>query len=219
MPPEEYNPLDYANLTKNCVRELMARGPWPLASIPGGPFQGAGVYALFYTGTLAEYAPVRSPKAHWPIYVGKAVPRGARKGKSIGVDTSPLHGRLKEHHGSIVAAAGTLAASDFLCRYLVVTPLWITMAERFLIEHYQPLWNVCVEGFGNHDPGSGRLAGKVSWWDVLHPGRGWAAKLGQGRTRAEAIAMVEAFLNSRPPGRPAKPLPGDAADYMEDDED
>lgn len=150
MPVEQYNPLDYANLTKNCVRELMARGPWPLASIPGKPFQGAGVYALFYAGNMPAYQPVKSPDADWPIYVGKAVPRGARKGQVGGADASPLHGRLKEHYGSIMAASATLSADDFLCRYLVVTPLWITMAERFLIEHYQPLWNVCVEGFGNH---------------------------------------------------------------------
>lgn len=219
MPIEEYNPLDYANLTKNCVRELMARGPWPLASIPGKPFLGAGVYALFYQGNLPVYASVRSPAADWPIYVGKAVPRGARKGKSGGADTSPLHGRLKEHHGSILAANEILASDDFLCRYLVVTPLWITMAERFLIEHYQPLWNVCVEGFGNHDPGSGRHAGLISWWDVLHPGRSWAKKLSQGRTQPDAVTMVKAFLEARPPRQAPKPLPGDAANYMEDDED
>lgn len=102
MPVEQYNPLDYANLTKNCVRELMARGPWPLASIPGKPFQGAGVYALFYAGNMPAYQPVKSPDADWPIYVGKAVPRGARKGQVGGADTSPLHGRLKEHYGSII---------------------------------------------------------------------------------------------------------------------
>ena len=219
MRTEEYNPLDYANLTKNCVQELMARGPWALASIPGRPFVGAGVYALFYRGNLSEYAPVCSMVADWPIYVGKAVPQGARKGKFGGVNTSPLHSRLKEHHGSILAANETLAVDDFLCRYLVVTPLWITMAERFLIEHYQPLWNVCIEGFGNHDPGSGRHAGLISWWDVLHPGRAWAKKLDQGRIRFDAVKKVKVFLGAYPPRQGPKPLPGDPTDYTEDDED
>jgi hypothetical protein len=36
---------------------------------------------------------------------------------------------------------------DFRCRYLTVVPTWITQAERFLIEHYSPIWNVCVDGF------------------------------------------------------------------------
>ena len=42
-------------------------------------FKLAGVYALFYKGSLDLYRPIRSPKADWPIYVGKAVPPGARK--------------------------------------------------------------------------------------------------------------------------------------------
>jgi hypothetical protein len=219
MPVEQYNPLDYANLTKDCVRELMARGPWPLATIPGAPFQGSGVYALFYSGDLPVYHEVKSPQADWPIYVGKAEPAGRRKGKSRGMEPSALHGRLKEHHGSILAASGTLSPDDFFCRYLVVTPLWITMAERFLIEHYQPLWNVCVEGFGGHNPGRGRHAGRISWWDVLHPGRPWAQSLDQGRASSEAVEMVTAFLQARPPRQAPKPLPGNAANYMDDNED
>jgi hypothetical protein len=76
----------------------------------------------------------------------------------------------------------------------VVTPLWITMAERFLIEHYRPLWNVLLDGFGNHDPGKGRAEGEISWWDALHPGRPWAARLHQTRTQAEAEERVRQFL-------------------------
>ena len=25
--------------------------------------------------------------------------------------------------------------------------VWITLAERFLIDNYEPVWNVCLEGF------------------------------------------------------------------------
>ncbi|MFH1221011.1 MAG: Eco29kI family restriction endonuclease [Candidatus Eisenbacteria bacterium] len=70
-----------------------------------------------------------------------------------------------------------LDLADFRCRYLVVIPVWITLAERFLVEHYRPVWNVVVDGFGNHDPGAGRRAMKRPRWDILHPGRPWARRL------------------------------------------
>lgn len=197
--PIEYNPLDYTNLTKHCVAELMDRAPVPLGAIPGAPFPGSGVYALFYTGQFAPYASVRSPDARRPIYVGKAVPEGARKGRTTPDALSrPLWNRLREHHGSIAAATSTLQVVDFQVRFLVVTPLWITMAERFLIEHYQPIWNVCIEGFGNHDPGSGRHQGVISWWDALHPGRAWALKLLQDRSNIAALDHLASFFKASP---------------------
>jgi hypothetical protein len=42
---------------------------------------------------------------------------------------------------------------------------------------FSPLWNRKIDGFGNHDPGSGRYNQQRSPWDVIHPGRPWAAKL------------------------------------------
>src|SRR5438132_1318200 len=130
----EYNPLDYANLTRNCVEELMRR---PTCALPlNVEFQGAGVYALFYKGPLPFYATVRSPEATWPIYVGKAVPPGGRKGQRPSGRSAALFVRISQHAASI-RAAKNLDLNDFVARFLVVTPLWITMAERFLIEHYQ----------------------------------------------------------------------------------
>ena len=191
-----YNPLDYANLTKNVVTELMTRGPFglPLADA----FLGSGVYALFYNGDFGPYRPFCSPDSAFPIYVGKAVPRGARKGSKASSGNDPaLVNRLREHAQSI-KAAGNLKLNHFTCRYLTVIPLWITMAERFLVEHYPPVWNVCIEGFGNHDPGSGRHQGIVSWWDTLHPGRAWAEKLVKTRGPNDAIERLHAFLAHKP---------------------
>ncbi len=213
---EEYNPLDYDNLTKNCVQELMRRGPYPLEA--PAPFNGSGVYALFYTGNLPLYRPVRSEKARWPIYVGKAVPPGARKGAKSAGPTKALYLRLREHHDSI-AAARNLEPGDFLCRYLAVTPLWITMAERLLIEDFQPLWNVCIEGFGLHDPGGGRYEGQRSWWDVLHPGRRWASRLQETRTTRDAERRIREFLKDHKPGSRLPALREDPDLYMQDDED
>jgi hypothetical protein len=104
-----------------------------------------------------------------------------------------LHSRLEEHTRSIQATSN-LRIEDFLCRFLVVTLLWITMAERFLIEHYQPIWNVCLDGFGIHDPGSGRYQGEISWWDALHPGRSWAVRVRQTRTAAAAELHLQSCM-------------------------
>jgi hypothetical protein len=195
-PPEPariqaFNPLDYANLTKNVVEELMRQGPFALP--PDRKFAGAGVYALFYVGNDDEYAAERSLGAKRPIYVGKAVPRGARKGVLAGgpVGTN-LYDRLAEHASSI-EAAGDLKTGDFLARYLVVEPLWIVMAELFLITNFKPLWNLQLDGFGNHDPGSGRHQGEISWWDARHPGRTWSARLRQTRTQEQAKERIREY--------------------------
>jgi hypothetical protein len=94
-----------------------------------------------------------------------------------------------------VAEASNLESSDFQCRYLVVDDVWIPLAESLLIERFQPLWNVLVDGFGNHDPGSGRHQQKKSPWDVLHPGRGWAERLQPcAKSKEEVESEITAFF-------------------------
>jgi len=188
-----YNPLDYPQLARNLIRELMNQPPHSLPL--SARFEGAGVYALFYTGSFSLYQHLATSDLRIPIYVGKAVPGGARKGKTkTPPSKSPLYNRIGEHVRSIKDATSTLSIQDFLCRYLVVEPLWITLAERFLIEDFQPLWNVGLEGFGDHPPGRGRHAGEIPWWDALHPGRSWAKKLQQTRDESAARKHVEDFL-------------------------
>jgi hypothetical protein len=65
--------------------------------------------------------------------------------------------------------------------------VWIALAETLLITHFQPLWNVLVDGFGNHDPGKGRRHQARSDWDVLHPGRPFAEKLADGNKTTEEL--------------------------------
>jgi len=194
----EYNPLDYSNLTKSCVEELLRRQIHPLPMVKA--FPGAGIYALFYQGNFGPYQHerIRSLDSTKPIYVGKAVPAGARKGLAKQSTGTPLFNRIKQHTASIVAAP-TLRVEDFACRYLVVTPLWITMAERFLLEHYQPIWNVILDGFGNHDPGKRRYEGEITWWDALHPGRNWASRLAPTRSAAAARKRLREFLEGKRP--------------------
>jgi len=197
-----YDPLDYDNLTRNLVRELMTRGPFTLPLTDG--FSGAGVYALFYDGEFEPYASLRSPRATRPIYVGKAVPPGARKGGPRSETAPVLYQRIAEHVDSINAAKN-LDLAHFRCRYLTVVPLWIVMAERFLIDYYQPIWNVCVEGFGNHDPGKGRHLGEISHWDALHAGRPWAERLQQTRTAEQVAERLREFLASHTAPPPESP--------------
>ena len=54
-----------------------------------------------------------------------------------------------------------------------------------------------VDGFGNHDPGSGRYNQAKSEWDVLHPGRPWIKKLTGIPPNLEQIeAKIEAHLDN-----------------------
>jgi len=85
----------------------------------------------------------------------RRVPLGARKGAARSTAGRELYQRLKQHSSSIEHVEN-LRLEHFRCRYLVVVPVWITLAERFLVEQYRPLWNVVIDGFGNHDPGGGK---------------------------------------------------------------
>ena len=173
-----FNPLDKRNLGQSVFVALTQQPFVPMVDIK--PFKGAGVYAVYYTGSDVLYKGIEPVYANQerPIYVGKAVPTGARKG-NLGLDAEPglvLYNRLKEHSESIIAA-DNLRIEDFRCRFLAVDDIWIPLAESLLITTYSPLWNVIIEGFGNHDPGKGRVNQQKSVWDVLHPGRTWATKL------------------------------------------
>lgn len=207
-----YNPLDIDHLGESVAEALLRRSVVALSDLQ--PFNGAGVYAIYYTGEnlpfepYAQLANVNATGAfEMPIYVGKAVPSGARKGRRVLTAPGPaLFKRLSEHVQSITQAQN-LALMDFHCRYLVVADIWIPLGESLLIERFSPLWNVVVDGFGNHDPGSGRGAGQRPMWDTIHPGRPWAERLAPNRRSEEAILeMVRAALG----GGPAEQLPIDA---------
>ena len=184
-----YDPLDYANLARSVVTALLESASAALP--PTEKFSGCGVYALYYTGTLPFYSHIASSDLDKPIYVGKAIPTGARKGSSqIDSDSSTeLYRRLHDHAKSIEQAEN-LALVEFQARYLVVVPVWITLAERFLIEHFRPVWNTVLDGFGNHDPGSGRRAMRRPRWDIVHPGRPWAAKLQAAETAKQVVRLI-----------------------------
>jgi hypothetical protein len=203
---EVYNPLDKINLGKSVADALLEQPVHPLEAIP--PFEGAGIYVLYYRGPFPGYAPIaeaNAEEARWPIYIGKAIPSGGRKGASLTASArgTPLHKRLIEHRDSIrevERGSGTLAAADFQARYLTVDDIWIPLGESLLIARFRPIWNRSLDGFGNHDPGKGRYEGLRPLWDHLHPGRDWATRCAE---RTETIEEMERrladYLAAHPP--------------------
>ena len=189
-----YDPLTYDNLMAGMVLQFEQQ----LLNRLGDPINiyGPGIYSLVYTGALPAYQTISLSST--PIYVGKAVPPGSRRGDTVDAHAPALQARLREHARSIEQSEN-LNLDEFRYRFLAIVPVWITLAERFIIEYYKPVWNRCLDGFGDHDPGSGRYNGERSWWDTMHPGRTWAERLRDVKTVEEARTKIDLFF---------APLPG-----------
>ncbi len=202
-----FNPLDKRHLGESVGQAMLRQPVARLGTLEA--FHGAGVYAIYYTGSFAGYEPIaernRGEQFNAPIYVGKAVPKGSRKGGDP--QASPgkvLYERLKQHAKS-VEEASNLDMADFYSRHLIVDDIWIPLGESLLIAKFDPLWNKLIDGFGNHDPGSGRHAGVRPRWDVLHPGRRWADHCRPRDESAEQIVREarDYLRNNPPPDDPA----------------
>jgi len=219
---DPYNPLDKMNLGRSVAEALLLQ---PVATLSQtSNLIGAGVYAIYYTGRFKPYKPVAERNSggsfEQPIYVGKAVPKGARKG-GLSYDASKgraLRDRLRQHAASIDEASN-IDLADFHFRSLTVDDIWIPLGENMMIEEFRPIWNLVIDGFGNKDPGNRRVAQFRSPWDVLHPGRSFAEKLAEGGNTPRAIVkkLAEYFAGKAIPLIPTQ----DAGDIgsAEDDED
>lgn len=199
--PTPYNPLAKHNLGVSVADALIESAVHGLP--PDEPFIGAGIYAIYYVGAFPAYKDIsvrnRNERFEAPLYVGKAVPAGARKG-GLGLDVpagTVLYNRLREH-ADTVRAAPNLKLADFYCRFLVVDDIWIPLGESLLIERFKPIWNRIVDGFGNHDPGKGRYNQQRSAWDTIHPGRGWAERCQPyAKDKKQILSAIETFLKDR----------------------
>jgi len=186
------------NLGRSVAEALLQGQVAPLGEIVD--LVGAGVYAIYYVGDFGPYRPVARDNAGGafaqPIYVGKAVPKGARKG-GLAFDAGSgraLRDRLRQHAASIDEAVN-LNLPDFYFRSLVIDDTWIPLGENMLIERFKPIWNLVIDGFGNKDPGKRRATQFKSQWDVLHPGRKRAEKLADsGLSPAALIARLEEYF-------------------------
>ncbi|ASF46770.1 Eco29kI family restriction endonuclease [Methylovulum psychrotolerans] len=172
----------FAELVKDAVRFFNGTPVHPIP--PAESFLGTGVYALYYTGKnplYTKYAELNRLAYSYPIYVGKAVPKGwrqARTSDNLLNQSRELAGHLREH-GRSISVGAELALEDFMCRFVIFEADGSDMIgtiEAALIRLNTPLWNTVVDGFGNHDPGSGRYGQAKSDWDVIHEGRAWANK-------------------------------------------
>ena len=167
-----FDPGDPAVVGRFIALALIAQERAPLASVQS--FHGSGVYALYYKGEFAAYAPIG--KTETPIYVGKADPR-VDTARTPFEQGARLHGRLNDHRRNIGKAGTTLDIADFDCRFLVVQTGWQGAAETYLIRLFQPVWNsetdICY-GLGKHGDAPSTRSNRRSPWDTLHPGREWA---------------------------------------------
>jgi len=193
-----YNPLDKIRLGESVANAILKRPVEPLP--PSEVFPGAGIYVIYYMGNFPAYCDIaeknKDNRFQQPIYVGKAIPSGGRKG-GIGSEIpkgKPLYNRLKEHADSI-SEVKNLELKDFCCRYLVVDDIWIPLGESLLISGFSPVWNIVIDGFGNHDPGGGRYQQQRSPWDMIHPGRAWAMKCqANKKSEDEILKMLQAAV-------------------------
>lgn len=80
MPDAPFNPLDKLNLAESLSEAMLKRPVSPLP--PREKFDGAGIYAIYYAGDFGPYKSLagknRGKDPTSPIYVGKAVPAGAK---------------------------------------------------------------------------------------------------------------------------------------------
>ncbi len=177
---------------------------------PPEDFIGPGVYGLYYIGDYESYEPIADPEYNKPIYIGKAVPPGARTARTLGGASSNLIGRLREHTENIEAVSN-LKIEDFRCRFMVLDGVerdLIVPVESQLIRTHQPLWNTCISGFGIHTPGKGRFGQQPSQWDTLHPGRPWLKNLtGKPRDIVALQAEIKRCIE--------KPLPPEQVSFFQ----
>lgn len=86
---------------------------------PPESFLGTGVYALYYIGRnplYKRYAELNRLSYDYPIYVGKAVPKGWRQSRSSDNklnQSRELISRLREH-GRSISIAADLLLEDFM---------------------------------------------------------------------------------------------------------
>ncbi|MEV7952763.1 Eco29kI family restriction endonuclease [Streptomyces sp. NPDC088141] len=196
-----FDPLRRENLVRSVQWALEASPPIPLTKEPVG--SPDGLYALYYLGSHPLYRPASSSACTTPLYVGSARPSGYRKGteRATAAPTGAIGSRLRVHRKSIEQAED-LDVADFRVRYLPVDETWIGGAERLMIGDHRPVWNTVVEGFGVHNPGSGRAPhARRSAWDELHEGRVWAQPMQPAARSADELRHAVRVHFKRVAGR------------------
>ncbi len=198
---EPFNPLDLQHLAESIHGALLRQTAHPMP--PSERFEGPGIYALYYTGNSPAYRKIAEANGEGrfeaPIYVGRAVRKGARKGGTLHTAArgTDLYSRPRQHAQSVTEVEN-LDVADFHFRYLLVEDIWIPLGESLMIDRYAPVWNKIIDGFGIHTPGKGRKDQVTSSWDTLHPGRAFVKKVGlppNPKGPEDLIEEVKAYLD------------------------
>ncbi|MCK6512132.1 Eco29kI family restriction endonuclease [Myxococcota bacterium] len=193
---------DFEEIVKDTIRFFNGT---PVLSIPVPErFHGTGVYAIYCitkVGLYKDFHEINRTSYRVPIYIGKAVPKGWRQARTLSSEDElsyELHNRIREHGRSLDASE--LNRANFRCRFMILEGAesdLIGTVEAALIRNYLPLWNTLIDGFGNHDPGSGRYEQAKSDWDVCHPGRPWAERCqGKHNDKDELIEKINSFMKN-----------------------
>jgi len=198
-----FNPLDKRHLGESVGQAMLRQPVTPLGNLE--TFNGAGIYAIYYTGDFSGYEPISKRNRNGlftaPIYVGKAVPKGARKGGDL--QASPgkvLCDRLKQHAKSIDEASN-LNIADFHCRYLIVDDIWIPLGESLLIAKFDPLWNKLIDGFGTMIQGKDAMQACVPDGMFFTPvvrGLSGASHVTNQRSRSSERRVIIYAITRRP---------------------
>lgn len=97
-PAAEFDPLDYHVIADTVVSALLQK---PMMGMPiTTAFSGAGVYLIYSAGRFEPYCPISGTET--PIYVGKAIPRGGRRGGTSSPGATSMKGLLLSR-GEVVA--------------------------------------------------------------------------------------------------------------------
>ena len=192
-----YNPLDKINLGKSVAQALLAQAVVALAET--AELQGAGVYAIYYTGPFPAYEPIVKLQSKRRILAADLRWQGHPQGRTERwhhrrrEQGNGLRDRLRQHAASI-EQANNLELQDFYYRCLVVDDIWIPFKENMLIETFKPIWNIVIDGFGNKDPGN-RRATQYRRLGIPYTWQAFAGEAGRRRNHAgRSLAQTRTLL-------------------------
>lgn len=172
-----FDAIDEDAVARRAIELLRDAAPLPLTDRPD---RSPGAYGVEIHGRHDLYRP---PPQGQLLYVGS------------GQDLRDRHGR---HRISLESVDGL--DPDRIRIRCLLTPSSATalLVERLLIARLRPVWNEpWLSGFGSRQQGRTRTAGqRRTAWDVLHPGRHWAAQMDDG-DRDLLTQRVRAFMTSR----------------------
>lgn len=199
--PDFFDPLSSERLA-HTICEIFERQPMVSMAEEVPPFEGAGLYAIYYRGTsIPTYAPLADLQI--PVYVGQALSSNSATGRAVS-QKRPLRNRVRDHRKSIVGAG--LPGSEFRFRALLLPDVHANLGEDGLRVGYQPIWNSVLNGFGSHEQGSTTRKSKKSKWDTFHDGRD-RTHGGEAHDLAELTAAVESQIQKQVTGYTSMPWP------------